>query len=98
VPGQANCHRVLHDLEPGQIVSCSNAFVNQLEMALFSWIKKNPSPRGRPLTGLLVMDEAQNFAPSQKSTPCKESTLALVAQARKYGLGMVFATQVSNQL
>jgi hypothetical protein len=42
------------------------AFVNQLEMALFSWIKKNPSPRGRPLTGLLVMDEAQNFAPSQK--------------------------------
>jgi hypothetical protein len=29
------------------------AFVNQLEMALFSWIKKNPSPASRPLTGLL---------------------------------------------
>lgn len=74
------------------------SFVNQLEMTLFSWIKKNPSPSGRPLTGLLVMDEAQNFAPSQKSTPCKESTVALVAQARKYGLGMVFATQVPKNI
>jgi hypothetical protein len=74
------------------------AFVNQLEMALFSWIKKNPSPASRPLTGLLVIDEAQNFAPSQKSTPCKESTLALVAQARKYGLGMIFATQVPKNI
>lgn len=74
------------------------AFVNQLEMTLFSWIKKNPPPQDRPLTGLLVMDEAQNFAPSQKSTPCKESTIALVAQARKYGLGMVFATQVPKNI
>ena len=74
------------------------SFVNQLEMALFSWIKKNPSPVGRPLTGLLVMDEAQNFAPAQKSTPCKESTVALVSQARKYGLGMIFATQVPKNI
>ncbi|MGQ0686006.1 ATP-binding protein [Bradyrhizobium sp.] len=65
------------------------AFVNQLQMSLFTWIKRNPSPTGR----LLVVDEAQNFAPSQKTTPCKESTLALAAQARKYGLGMIFATQ-----
>ena len=74
------------------------SFVNQLEMALFSWIKKNPTPSGRRLTGLLVMDEAQNFAPAQKSTPCKESTIALVAQARKYGLGMIFATQVPKNI
>jgi len=74
------------------------AFVNQLEMALFSWIKKNPSPKGRPLTGLFVMDEARNFAPSQKNTPCKESTLALAAQARKYGLGMIFATQAPKDI
>ena len=74
------------------------SFVNQLEMALFSWIKKNPTPSDRPLTGLLVMDEAQNFAPAQKSTPCKESTIALVAQARKYGLGMIFATQVPKNI
>jgi hypothetical protein len=65
-------------------------FVNQLQMALFTWIKQNPSPSGR----LYVLDEAQNFAPSQKVTPCKGSTLSLVAQARKYGLGMIFATQV----
>jgi hypothetical protein len=65
------------------------SFVNQLQMSLFTWIKRNPSPTGR----LYVLDEAQNFAPSLKTTPCKESTMALAAQARKYGLGMIFATQ-----
>jgi hypothetical protein len=65
------------------------SFVNQLQMSLFTWIKRNPSPTGR----LFVLDEAQNFAPSLKMTPCKESTMALAAQARKYGLGMIFATQ-----
>ncbi len=59
-------------------------------MALFTWIKRNPSPLGH----LYVLDEAQNFVPSQTITPCKASTLSLVAQARKYGLGMIFATQV----
>lgn len=68
------------------------AFVNQLQMTLFAWIKQNPAEPGR-LRGLLVLDEAQNFAPSGKSTPSLASTLALVSQARKYGLGMIFATQ-----
>lgn len=67
-------------------------FVNQLQMALFSWIKRHPAG-DRPLGGLFVMDEAQNFAPSGESTPCTRSTLALSSQARKYGLGLVFATQ-----
>jgi hypothetical protein len=66
------------------------SFVNQLQMALFTWIKRNPSPTGR----LYVLDEAQNFAPSQVGTACKESSLSLAAQARKYGLGMIFATQL----
>lgn len=66
------------------------SFVNQLQMTLFTWIKQNPSPTGR----LYVIDEAQNFAPSQVRTACKSSALSLVAQARKYGLGMVFATQL----
>lgn len=70
------------------------AFVNQLQMALFTWIKRNPAPLRRPLNGLFVMDEAQNFAPAQQATPCKGTTLSLAAQARKYGLGMIFATQV----
>lgn len=67
-------------------------FVNQLQMALFAWIKRNPAGN-RPLGGLLVMDEAQNFAPSTHTTASTHSTLALSSQARKYGLGLVFATQ-----
>jgi len=70
------------------------AFVNQLQMTLFTWIKKHPSPTGR----LYAIDEAQNFAPSQKTTPCKESSLALATQARKYGLGMIFATQTPKAI
>lgn len=73
------------------------SFVNQLQMALFSWIKKNPAV-GRPLGGLFIMDEAQAFAPSGALTPCTQSTLALAAQARKYGLGLVFATQAPKGL
>jgi DNA helicase HerA-like ATPase len=44
------------------------------------------------------MDEAQTFAPSSPATPCTESTLALAQQARKYGLGLVFATQAPRGL
>lgn len=73
------------------------SFVNQLQMALFAWIKKNPAA-DRPLGGLFVMDEAQNFAPSGALTPCTRSTLALAAQARKYGLGLIFATQAPKGL
>ncbi|WP_100444505.1 ATP-binding protein [Glycomyces xiaoerkulensis] len=67
-------------------------FVNQLQMALFSWVKRRPQA-DRPLRGLYVMDEAQTFAPSGRSTACSHSTIALASQARKYGLGLVFATQ-----
>jgi hypothetical protein len=73
------------------------SFVNQLQMALFAWIKKHPAG-DRPLGGLFVMDEAQTFAPSGAMTPCTESTLALATQARKYGLGLVFATQAPKGL
>jgi hypothetical protein len=73
------------------------SFVNQLQMALFAWIKKNPAG-DRPLGALFVMDEAQTFAPSGAMTPCTESTLALATQARKYGLGLVFATQAPKGL
>lgn len=67
-------------------------FVNQLELALFAWIKKNPAG-DRPLGALFVMDEAQTLVPSGRVTPCTRSTVALASQARKYGLGLVFATQ-----
>ncbi len=72
-------------------------FVNQLQMALFSWIKRHPATE-RPLGGLLVMDEAQELAPSDKTTACTESTLRLASQARKYGLGLLFATQAPKAL
>lgn len=72
-------------------------FVNQLQMALFAWIKRNPAG-DRPLGGLLVMDEAQNFAPSGRTTESTHSTLALSSQARKYGLGLVYATQAPRGL
>lgn len=68
-------------------------FVNQLELALFSWAKRHPAANGRPLSGLLVLDEAQTLAPSTGASICLDSTLALASQARKYGLGMLFATQ-----
>ena len=58
-------------------------------MSLFTFIKRNPNPTGC----LYVIDEAQNFAPSGAGTACKASALSLAAQARKYGLGMIFATQ-----
>jgi Helicase HerA, central domain len=73
------------------------SFVNQLQMALFAWIKRHPAG-DRPLGGLLVMDEAQTLAPSGAMTACTQSTLALASQARKYGLGLVFATQAPKGL
>ena len=71
-----------------------DSFVNRLQMSLFTFIKRAPSSTGR----LYVLDEAQNFAPSGRGTACKASALSLVAQARKYGLGMMFATQAPKGL
>ncbi|MGC4747430.1 helicase HerA domain-containing protein [Micromonospora sp. DT201] len=73
------------------------SFVNQLQMALFAWIKRHPAG-DRPLGGLFVMDEAQTLAPSSGTTACTASSIALAAQARKYGLGLVFATQAPKGL
>jgi hypothetical protein len=69
------------------------SFLNQLAMTLFGWIKRNPEPAPRPLRGLLVIDEAKDYVPSQKASSCKESLTRLAAQARKYHLGLVIATQ-----
>ncbi|MEO1591015.1 MAG: ATP-binding protein, partial [Cyanobacteria bacterium J06632_22] len=73
-------------------------FLNQLAMTLFTWIKKNPAPAGVPLRGLLVIDEAKDFLPSQQTTACKSSLNRLAAQARKYGLGLIFATQAPKSI
>jgi DNA helicase HerA-like ATPase len=73
------------------------SFVNLLQLALFAWVKRNPAG-DRPLGGLFVMDEAQTLAPSGAMTACTKSTIALASQARKYGLGLVFATQAPKGL
>jgi hypothetical protein len=71
------------------------SFVSQLQMELFAWVKRNPV---QSLGWLLVMDEAQTLAPSGKATTSTTSTQMLAAQARKYGLGLVFATQAPKGL
>jgi hypothetical protein len=68
-------------------------FVNQLAIALFTWIRKHPASEAGKLRGLLVVDEAKDFIPSVRATPCKDSLMRLTAQARKYGFGMLLATQ-----
>jgi hypothetical protein len=68
------------------------SFVNRLQMELFAWVKQHPAG-DRPLGGLLVMDEAQDLAPSTGRTASTDSSIQLASQARKYGLGLVLATQ-----
>ncbi|MFG1648089.1 helicase HerA-like domain-containing protein [Amycolatopsis sp. NPDC049252] len=70
----------------------SARFVSRLQAALFSWFRAHPAG-DRPLGGLLVMDEAQNFVPSSGANPSTESTVELIRQIRKYGLGIVLASQ-----
>ncbi len=77
--------------------SSQQHLVNQLAMTLFTWLKKNPA-KGRVLQGLLVIDEARDFVPSQKTVPSRDSLIRLAAQARKYGLGIVFATQAPKSI
>ncbi|NKE60326.1 ATP-binding protein [Lentzea sp. PSKA42] len=76
-------------------------FISQLQLEVFAWIKRNPAV-DRPLGGLMVMDEAQTIAPSGGVTASTQTTILLASQARKYGLGLLLATQapkgVHNQI
>jgi hypothetical protein len=76
-------------------------FVSQLQFEVSAWIKRNPAV-DRPLRGLFVMDEAQTIAPSATATASTQGTILLASQARKYGLGLLLATQapkgVHNQV
>lgn len=73
-------------------------FLNRLFMALFSWIKKHPATGEAPLRGLLVLDEARDFIPAVSRSACRDSFMRLAAQARKYGLGLVIATQAPKEI
>ncbi|MCR6484096.1 DUF87 domain-containing protein [Amycolatopsis sp. OK19-0408] len=72
-------------------------FVSQLQLEVFAWIKRHPAA-DRPLGGLFVMDEAQTIAPSGAGTASTHSTIMLASQARKYGLGLLLATQAPKGL
>ncbi|TDP94984.1 ATP-binding protein [Labedaea rhizosphaerae] len=72
-------------------------FISQLQLEVFAWIKRNPAV-DRPLSGLLVMDEAQTIAPSGTRTASTQSTILLASQARKYGLALLLATQAPKGL
>ncbi|ANZ39133.1 AAA family ATPase [Lentzea guizhouensis] len=76
-------------------------FISQLQLEVFAWAKRNPAV-DRPLGALMVMDEAQTIAPSGAWTASTQSTILLASQARKYGLGLLLATQapkgVHNQV
>ncbi|WP_332461427.1 ATP-binding protein [Amycolatopsis aidingensis] len=72
-------------------------FISQLQLEVFAWIKHNPAV-DRPLGGLFVMDEAQTIAPSGAWTASTQSTILLASQARKYGLGLLLATQAPKGL
>jgi hypothetical protein len=72
-------------------------FVSQLQLEVFAWIKRNPAV-DRPLGGLFVMDEAQTIAPSGAWTASTQGTILLASQARKYGLGLLLATQAPKGL
>jgi DNA helicase HerA-like ATPase len=46
----------------------------------------------------LVIDEAKDFVPSMKAVACRDALQRLAAQARKYGLGLIFATQAPKSI
>ncbi len=80
-----------------QGLDAQRQFVSQLGMALFTYVKKHPASPGA-LLGLFVVDEAKDFVPATSSVPGKDNLIRLVAQARKYGLGMLFASQAPKSI
>jgi len=50
------------------------------------------------MNGLIVLDEAKDFLPSVRTSACKQGLQRLAAQGRKYGLGLVVATQNPKDL
>jgi len=72
-------------------LSSQAAFIGRLAMAVFDWIRRNPARDG--LRGLFVLDEAAPFLPSRSSAESKPALILLSQQARKYGVGLLLATQ-----
>jgi len=65
-------------------------FIGLLVEQLYCWMLKRPSST---LQAVLYIDELAPFLPPVRKTACKEGLLLLIRQARKYGIGMILATQ-----
>lgn len=77
------------------------AFVGRLTTVLFTYARANPAREGK-MAGLFVLDEAKDFAPSQRQVASSGPLRRAAAQLRKYGYGMILATQepksIENQI
>jgi hypothetical protein len=65
-------------------------FLGLLVEQLYCWMLARPSA---DLRGVLYIDELAPFLPPVRRTACKEALLLLIRQARKYGIGLILATQ-----
>lgn len=65
-------------------------FIAVLCNALYAWMLRNPSPTPQ---GVLYIDEVAPYVPPVRKPVCKASLSTLLRQARKYGVGILLATQ-----
>jgi hypothetical protein len=73
-------------------------FVNQLTISLYLWIKQKEEEKPGDFKGLLIFDESRDFAPSARPSLCRENLKRLATFAKSRGFGLVFATQVPNDI
>jgi len=66
-------------------------FVARLLSELLAWMRRQSGTSA--LRALLYMDEIFGYFPPNANPPTKEPMLALLKQARAYGLGIVLSTQ-----
>ncbi len=66
-------------------------FVSLLLNEILAWVRTQPGTAS--LRAILYMDEIFGFFPPSRNPPAKTPLLALLKQARAYGLGVVLATQ-----
>lgn len=67
--------------------------VESISSEIVRWMYRHRS--GSVLRALFFLDEAAPYVPpsNRKTPPCKESLMRLFRQARKYGVGLIVATQ-----
>ncbi|MDR0354148.1 MAG: ATP-binding protein [Deltaproteobacteria bacterium] len=72
-------------------------FVQKILMNVFSWVSRHSGPS---LSGLIVEDEAKVVAPNtQEKAPASKKVIRKMAeQLRKYGYGLVLASQALKSL